>query len=293
MKKILCLFAAVLVLFAAFPAIAESGAEADSGIIGVVRAADSSNVRESASADARAIGKVSPTRYYTCLGYEAGWYRIELEDGSIGYVSERRVDFYRTRLELPGGAKSWTSDTVGVGDVIEFGHYVRELNAEKYPIEWIVLDREENSNLLLVSRYAIDRQHYHTINSETSWKGAGLRTWLNTSFLTEAFTEQEQACLLEMEDGDRVTLLDIGEAEKYLTPETAKCVPTSYSISRNSSYDPETGACWWWLRSNGKDRMHAAYVNENGEISTHGYGVISNRGAVRPVIRLSRNSSAD
>ena len=50
---------------------------------------------------------------------------------------------------------------------------------------------------------------------------------------------------------------------------------------------------WWWLRSNGKDRMHAAYVNENGEISTHGYGVISNRGAVRPVIRLSRNSSAD
>lgn len=33
--------------------------------------------------------------------------------------------------------------------------------------------------------------------------------------------------------------------------------------------------------------MHTAYVNREGDISSKGYGVISNKGAVRPVIRVN------
>jgi len=276
--------------------------------VGLVKMNQGSNVRSLPDTNSAQVGKADAGYYYGCFSAEDGWYLIQLANGDMGYVSAKRCTFYNTTPAVPQQSFLLREDAQQhfmPGDLVLFGTYEQDNNTANgpEPIEWIVLERDEEAHqLLLISRFALDRQHFHTTNSNATWETCGLRKWLNNDFFHAAFSPEEQALIpLSLVSADRneeknvsagkntydhVFLLSISEAERYMTKETLLCMPTAYTIVHNGYYDENTGGCWWWLRTPGHNRMHTAYGNWKGEISSKGYGVISNKGAVRPVIRI-------
>ncbi len=79
-------------------------------------------------------------------------------------------------------------------EYVVFGSYEQDNDDSngKEPIEWMVLDENENGKLL-ISRYVLDRVEYNTEYTDVTWETCSLREWLNEDFLNSAFTAEEQA----------------------------------------------------------------------------------------------------
>ena len=189
-----------------------------------------------------------------------------------------------------------------VGDLIEFGAYEQDNNTSngKEPIEWLVLAKEGNK-ILATSKYGLDVQPYNTENIDVTWETCSLRTWLNGTFLNEAFNETEQKKIqttsvtagdnsdnteLGNDTNDKVFILDIDEADKYFTSYEAKrCVPTEYAITNGAGIDSDykvddVTICFVWLRSPGHVLLaNAAFVFNISGISPNNGSV-----CVRPSV---------
>ena len=71
---------------------------------------------------------------------------------------------------------------LAVGEYISFGHYPQTASGtDDMPIEWIVLEADGDSALLL-SRYALDCQPFNTKQDFVTWETCTLRKWLNSDF---------------------------------------------------------------------------------------------------------------
>jgi hypothetical protein len=95
----------------------------------------------------------------------------------------------RTKVE-----KQNKKELPAVGSTISFGRYPQGANGEVQPIEWIVLDRAEKRNEILIFSYtALDIMPYcYNQNSlNVCWENSDLREWLNNIFLKTAFSEAE------------------------------------------------------------------------------------------------------
>ena len=92
------------------------------------------------------------------------------------------------------GAGEWAA-----GDTVVFGSYEQDndLTNGKEPLEWIVLKTEEG-RAMLITRYLIDARAYHKAFVNMTWSECTLRQWLNDTFLTEAFSQEEQARIQEV-----------------------------------------------------------------------------------------------
>ena len=197
-----------------------------------------------------------------------------------------------------------------VGDVITFGSYEQDndLSDGAEPIEWIVLDRLQDGELFLISKYALDCRPFHTARVSVSWTTCDLKKWLNSTFLHMAFSQDEIDRIVppqiegrdasasetggEEEKEDRVFLLSTLEA-RTLFPEETKgyselrvCEPTEYAKAQGA-WAFNDGSCKWWLRSFGDDTTNAAYVGLGGHIYNLGRIVSREDGAVRPAIIIS------
>ena len=193
-----------------------------------------------------------------------------------------------------------TGDFKTVGSTVTFGSYEQDNDTSngKEPIEWIVLDVQEGKSLL-ISKYELDCQPYNTKDGDVTWETCSLRTWLNDTFLKEAFSADEQEKIPEVkvtadenpryktdpgkDTQDRVFLLNIPEAQKYFGSKDARqCKPTAYAIKQGSYVDSK-GNCWWWLRSPGLYTYYAAYVDYDGYALELG-GYVCDDYAVRPAL---------
>ena len=210
--------------------------------------------------------------------------------------------------------------TYAVGSYVTFGHYPQtEAGDDSTPIEWLVLARD-GQKALLISRYGLDAQPYHTEYVDVTWENCTLRTWLNDTFLNKAFTPEEQTGILltEVDNSDsqgysgwnssggnntqdRIFLLSFAEANKYLgvtysdsNNTKSRTTPTAYAIKRgaytsNSNKTADrTAAGWWWLRSPGYYQGRAAGVSPDG--SLHYGSVIYGNGSVRPALWINLES---
>ena len=194
---------------------------------------------------------------------------------------------------------------INLGSVITFGRYIQFDNTSALtPIEWIMLETD-GITATLISRYGLEIMAYHNECSEVTWKTCKLRTWLNTTFLNEAFTAEEQAQLQpipemipnspESDEGrgsdtqGKVSLLSIDEVERYFaSDEERKCLPTDRALSYHAwfwnQYDGRGNECYWWLRSTGDSPDTAALVTDEGDILYEGWHVNDKDVVVRPVI---------
>ncbi|MBQ7569119.1 hypothetical protein IJT17_10015 [bacterium] len=224
--------------------------------------------------------------------------------------SEEHIDTSRL-LSLPEYHNSQ------VGEYFEFGSYSYLANGAEAPIEWRVLRRGYN-RMLAVSRYGLDSRSYHDELEGVTWEKCSLRKWLNNRFLSKAFNELEQDCILTVmlsnEDNheystpggnatsDRVFLLSLKEVDGLFRDSRDRCCrPTPYAAN-NGAWQFETeeeeerslkGCGWWWLRSPGGTAYTpggpsctACDIDYDGNIDTFGLSVGLGYGIVRPAIML-------
>lgn len=123
----------------------------------------------------------------------------------------------------------------------------------KEPVEWLVLAQEDDK-MLVVSKYCLDYLPYpDDWSSNIVWESCSLRQYLNNDFVSLAFSDEEQKNILTTEnkntadpdiystvDGnptqDRVFLLSIAEAKKYLPAATAS-VSSLYAYGTDYLYN--------------------------------------------------------
>lgn len=124
-----------------------------------------------------------------------------------------------------------------VGKLVQFGTYEQDndLTNGTEPIDWIVLDVQDNKAFLL-SKYVLFAARYHNYeNVPITWEQCKLREQLNNEFYNNAFSQSEKDSILLTHninqdnptygtDGgadtdDYVFLLSLDEVGQYLTNE--------------------------------------------------------------------------
>ena len=199
-------------------------------------------------------------------------------------------------------------------DTITFGNYWQEdtnddgetnTDDEKKPIRWRVLSVEGDDAFLMADQ-AIESRPFDEEGSAVTWEKCSLRKWLNEDFIKEAFTEEEQAAIMETtvvnkdneeynteagaDTQDKIYLLSIDEAAdtQYGFEESDKAAFHRTSPAREvaqTMYSSEAyNAFFWWLRSPGKENC-VSNVGMAGDGDSEGT-FAQTYGAVRPVLHL-------
>ena len=163
--------------------------------------------------------------------------------------------------------------SISVGDIVTFGHYEQDNDRYngKEPIEWRVLDINEEGQLLLLSDKALDVRPYNTRMIYITWEESTIRSWLNgyeasyntegkdytaENFIDAAFTAEEKAKILTSNvpahknpsystspgnptpgnpTTDKIFLLSIVEAQTYFaTDADRKADATRYAVKKGA-----------------------------------------------------------
>lgn len=169
--------------------------------------------------------------------------------------------------------------------LVEFGSYPFEADGTKRPVQWVIL-KQDKKKALLLSAYGLDAKPYNKEYKDITWEDCTLRKWLNEEFFNSAFNAEEQQRVITTkvknadntfyntpggnDTEDKVFLLSISEAEKYLPTDLQRhVVPTPYV--RQGAFRVN---CWWWLRSPGNFPINAASVDNGGDIHGYGYDIL-------------------
>lgn len=226
------------------------------------------------------------------------------EDFKVSQKYTKPVDFKeRIKNSLSPAYKAFHDEIEQLkdkipGDEIQFGNYPGK-EEKKEPIEWMVLSKEDNK-LFVISKYGVDCQQYHNDYEDVKWETCRLRSWLNGTFLSKAFTDEERAIIPTVSVSaardrndysgpgrptqDKIFLLSIPEVNQYLysKPEM-NCAPTEYAIKRGCQVASDY--CRWWLRSPpiGYGYYYADIVS-SGSVIASGSEIIDKGTAVRPVM---------
>ncbi len=193
---------------------------------------------------------------------------------------------------------------------ILFGSYPQSKNGEKKPIEWQILAKEGNK-LLLISKYVLDCQQYQNKREGNTWENSSLRNWLNSTFLNNAFSTEEQAQienitvsadknpLYDINPGnstiDKVFLLSIAEVKKYFSSSEARvCEPTTFAVAQGAftMNEDDLMGTFWWLRSPGCSQDFVAEVSLVGSLQCEGESGVTiwDEAGVRPALWINLDS---
>ena len=85
-----------------------------------------------------------------------------------------------------------------VGSIVVFGSYEQDndLTNGMEPIEWIVLDRNEETNqAFLISRLCLDNKIYYHLRVSRYWANSTLREWMNGEFFQTIFINRRNTAL--------------------------------------------------------------------------------------------------
>ncbi len=132
---------------------------------------------------------------------------------------------------------------VNAGEYFTFGSWKQGKNGEIKDLEWLVLERE-GSRILVISRYIVEIMPF----GGTNWSESGARDWLNSTFISKAFNNDERSMIAETqlknagntqhgtyggEDTvDRVFLLNGKELRGFLSNTESAAELTGYSSAQ-------------------------------------------------------------
>ena len=191
-----------------------------------------------------------------------------------------------------------------VGGTLVMGRNPR-VQANAYEaLTWTVLERDENS-LLVLAQNAVDCREYNPDSSKgLTWSDCELRRWLNEDFFYEAFSPSEQEYIVpnllanpssnlrnkEIYGGpptlDKVFLLSHPEVDRLLgNARDRVCRFSDYAAERGTRVDRMHDAQGsWWLRSPGVDSNTAMRVEFDGSLGYDRFNVVY---GVRPAVRVA------
>lgn len=164
---------------------------------------------------------------------------------------------------------------------------------DSVPIEWMVLEKNED-RALLISKYTLKLGCFDSKGGNTRWESCSLRKWLNETFYSEAFSDQEQEMILTCDvppcDSvfyrgtpgetvkDKLFLLSISEAKQYFANDEDRiCYLGPKSPDPDKPY-------YWWLRSMGASEENPSMVRDTGEIYDLGSFPEHNMYTIRPAM---------
>ena len=208
------------------------------------------------------------------------------------------------------GENSADFSSVQAGDIIKLGRYEQDNNLKNgtEQIEWLVLEVKDGK-AFVISEYALDRQPYNTTRQAVTWETCSLRTWMNETFINEAFTENERRIILTTtvtadinryhdnipqgnDTEDKLFLLSLSEAERFFplpdsSPSTTSdpseflcsCKETPYSSGQKEYFYTN-----WLLRTKGSDLYRVCYVFWEGVFHAAGVAIEADINAVRPAM---------
>ena len=199
----------------------------------------------------------------------------------------------------------WQNDTDGDGNV--------DHQDDKEPIKWRVLSVDGNDAFLMADQ-CLDAQPYNEEDGDVTWETCTLRTWLNDTFLYDAFSANERSAIrytmVVNEDNsyygteggnntlDYVYLLsekEVCKAKYGFSEETINLSSTARE-AKNTAYAKRgaytsSGNGYWWLRSPGSKNNSAMEISASGEGDYSGYTACNYGDAVRPVLHINLYSS--
>lgn len=162
-----------------------------------------------------------------------------------------------------------------IDDRVFFGSYGQ--------IKWHVLDKKDGKVFLLKS-YALSEkplQPFNETDDAVTWETCSLRQWLNSDYLNEKFSLQEQEAIAD-------TTVTADSNPKYHTDGGKDTTDKIYllSISEYEKYRSQLGKTEssLWLRTPGNSQNTASFVNRYTTIMDYGYEVSSNHISVKPVM---------
>ena len=215
------------------------------------------------------------------------------------------------------------AEDIEIGNTVTFGKYEQDRSKSgKEELEWRVPEKDTDKKMaLLITGNCIECMPYHTEKTDITWKDSSLRQWLNSMFLQETFSDEEQDQVLEADietyvnqdlnsDGvvrtsDRIFLLSDEEVKKYfknktdrlakVSPLIHKEVETEENEAEGEKREEEEGGMkpavseltdgiFWWLRSPGDRQDCAECVGAEGSVVTAGYTVLQANFGVRPAM---------
>lgn len=177
-------------------------------------------------------------------------------------------------------------------NTFSFGRYEQDNKPENgtEPILWYIAE-EKDGKALLISTKTLDNQKFSS-SADSLWETSSIRKWLNNTFLSAAFTPEEQEAILvstikNQQSGsgewvrkeaadtkDRVFLLDYSEYTKYLQLNDERDSPaTEYANRQGSNWNV-------WLRTPGKNRGEVSCFS----IDAYNSEDATNSNAVRPAV---------
>ena len=176
------------------------------------------------------------------------------------------------------GVKNPTyANHVATFDCVWFGKYTQLNSENKGPIKWRVLSVDGNKALLMADKNLENKRFNDEWNWNVPWENCTLREWMNSDFKETAFTENEQAALINhSETGDSVFALSKPEMDAFNAQLTEngfdsmaidavwKSSNTNYlndCLQKAEIAEPNSG---WWLRSNWLFNFMAYFINWGG-----------------------------
>ena len=199
------------------------------------------------------------------------------------------------------------AEDIEIGNTVTFGKYEQDRSKSgKEELEWRVLEKDTDKKMaLLITGNCIECMPYHTEKTDITWKDSSLRQWLNSMFLQETFSDEEQDQVLEADietyvnqdlnsDGvvrtsDRIFLLSDEEVKKYFKNKTEENEAEGEKREEEEggmkpAVSELTDGIFWWLRSPGDRQDCAECVGAEGSVVTAGYTVLQANFGVRPAM---------
>ena len=237
---------------------------------------------------------------------------IEVAPGTVVKLSfeDKEVSEGSNLIDIPEPTASLSVDFLDArpGKTFTFGRYEQDEEVEgAEPIEWVILE-VKSDRVLVVSKLGLEALPYNKSGDRTTWEHSSIRTWLKDDFYYTAFSEDEQAQILQtnnLADDDKdaqrkqgndtidyVFLLSITEANKYIINNSSLeddehcCKPSPYAYD-NVEVISDGKYCWWWLRTVAEDSKKACSINSDGTLNYGTREVSWKQGAVRPAMWLS------
>lgn len=190
-----------------------------------------------------------------------------------------------TEPPLPHVSESYGS--LVHGNRISFGTYEQdgdETNG-KEPIEWVVSETWMTNNkhvVMLISEKCLFVAPFNEKLEEVTWATCSLRKYLNNEFVEDAFSEDEQAILLENQmqtlpnpnftepttgitTKDRVFIPDYGDYNEFdmFIDERAELTEAAKKSAEGLEKYIENS---WWLRTEGQDKKSALTMSNSAEV---------------------------
>ncbi len=256
--------------------------------------------------------------YHNYIGYNSfevgGHYEYYQSSNKFRVLEPVTPDDYWWYERAKRQTGDYDADSVGdtskatIGDVISFGKF--EMDNDKSngadSISWIVLD-ENDDGILVISKYCLACQEPG--NEYNTWESSITRYWLNNTFYTEAFTNDEKTKIKKVvisnadnpdtgtkggnDTADYLFLLSIEETDKYFSsPKDRVAYGTLYA---QKSVNEGEGAFNWWLRTPGKlyknwsgEAIYESYVTDEGYINTKGMSTDVYNCGIRPAMWISK-----